>query len=67
MVAINGVPASVGFLMHAGAQAIAAGYAHSMVLTTDGTVRVTGFNHYGQLGDGTKRDKHKFVKVFSGQ
>ena len=64
MVAINGVPPSA---VHAGAQAIAAGMWHSMVLKTDGTVWATGYNRYGQLGDGTTRDKRKFVEVFSGQ
>ena len=63
-VAINGVPPSV---VHAGAQAIAAGYFHSMALKTDGTVWATGENNAGQLGDGTWVDKGSFVKVFSGQ
>ena len=53
--------------MHAGAQAIAAGMWHSMVLKTDGTVWVTGYNKYGQLGDGTTSNKRNFVKVLSGQ
>ena len=64
MVAINGVPPSV---VHAGAQAIAAGGYHSMVLKADGTVWATGDNRYGQLGDGTTNDKTSFVKVLSGQ
>ena len=64
MVAINGVPPSV---VHAGAQAIAAGAAHSMVLKRDGTVWTTGFNPQGQLGDGTTEGKINFVKVLSGQ
>ena len=64
MVAINGVPPSA---VHAGVQAIAAGGLHSMVLKTYGTVWATGRNIYGQLGDGTKSDKLKFVKVLSGQ
>ena len=54
-------------IVHAGAQAIAAGYEHSMVLKTDGTVWSTGYNGDGQLGDGTREDKSSFVKVFSGQ
>ena len=64
MVAINAVPQSV---VHAGAQAIAAGYQHSMVLKTDGTVWVTGMNSNGELGDGTTGDKHSFMEVLSGQ
>ena len=64
MVAINGVPPSA---VHAGAQAIAAGYQHSMVVKEDGTVWATGCNTYGQLGDGTRTDKSSFVKVYRGQ
>ena len=64
MVAINGVPPSV---VHAGAQAIAAGFWHSMVLKADGTVWATGYNGNGQLGDGTTSRKTSFVKVLSGQ
>ena len=64
MVTINAVPLSV---VHAGAQAIAAGEEHSMVLKTDGTVWATGRNKYGELGDGTTSHKSSFVKVFSGQ
>ena len=64
MAATNAVPLSV---MHAGAQAIAAGYWHSMVLKGDGTVWATGGNDGGQLGDGTTVDKDRFVQVFKGQ
>ena len=64
MVAINAVPPSV---VHAGAQAIAAGEYQSMVLKADGTVWATGYNRYGQLGDGTTSSKDSFVKVLSGQ
>ena len=64
MVAINGVPPSV---VHAGAQAIAAGDDYSVVLKADGTVWATGYNGYGQLGDGTGEDKRSFVKVLSGR
>ena len=64
MVAINAVPPSV---VHADAQAIATGNAHSMVLKTDGTVWATGWNQYGQLGDGTASAERSFVKVLPGQ
>ena len=65
MVAINAVPPSA---VHADAQAIATGNAHSMVLKTDGTVWATGWNDYGQLGDGKRINKGDlFVNVFSGQ
>ena len=53
--------------MHTGAQAIAAGGLHSMVLKTDGTVWATGRNGYGQLGDDEEIDKETFVEVSSGQ
>jgi alpha-tubulin suppressor-like RCC1 family protein len=32
---------------------IAAGYAHSLFLKSDGSLWVMGYNNYGQLGDGT--------------
>ena len=38
-----------------------------MALKKDGTVWATGWNKYGQFGDGTKLDKRKFVKVLPGQ
>ena len=45
---------------------VAAGYAHSIILRSDGTVWASGRNNYGQLGDGTGVDKPSFVKVASG-
>ena len=45
---------------------VAAGYAHSIILRSDGTVWASGRNNYGQLGDGTGADKTSFVKVASG-
>ena len=62
MVTINGVPLST---VHAGAKAIAAGDEHSIVMKTDGTVWVAGYNGDGQLGDGTITDRNKFTKVVS--
>ena len=59
-------PHSHFHVVHTGAQAIAAGDGHSMVLKTDGTVWATGWNEYGQLGDRTKVEKETFVKVSSG-
>ena len=44
-------------------KAIAAGYAHSLALKTNGTVWATGRNNFGQLGDGSNTDKNKFVRV----
>ena len=56
------------YVVNTGAQAIAAGCAHSMVLKTDETVWVTGDNNFGQLGDGIMMDTglQTFVKVSSG-
>ena len=55
------------YVVNTGAQAIAAGMSHSMVLKTDGTVWATGRNGFGRLGDGTEIEKNTFVKVSSGQ
>ena len=53
-------------LSHTGAQAISAGYSHSMVLKQDGSVWTTGVKEYGGLGDGTTRTyKNLFVMVVS--
>ena len=45
------------------AKAMASGFAHSLVLKTNGTVWATGRNNFGQLGDGTRTDKNIFVRV----
>ena len=55
------------YVAHTGAQAIAAGSKHSLVLKTDGTVWGTGNNYYGQLGDGTNTHRNTFVNVLPGQ
>ena len=46
-----------------GAKAVAGGSDHRMVLKQDGSVWTTGKNYYGQLGDGSTRNKHRFVQV----
>ena len=37
-----------------------------MVMKRDGSVWATGWNNFGQLGDGTKTDRSTFVEVISG-
>ncbi len=44
-------------------KAMAAGGDHSLVLKNDGTVLATGWNAYGQLGDGSNTDKNTFAIV----
>ena len=46
-----------------GAMAIEQGGYHSLILTHQGRVWATGWNKYGQLGDGTQDDDNKFFKV----
>ena len=43
-----------------GAKDIAAGGYHGVVLTQTGNVWVTGWNKYGQLGDGSNEDRTRF-------
>ena len=53
-------------VMSGDASAIAAGGKHSLVPKTDGSLWTAGSNECGQLGDGTKTDRHAFVKVMPG-
>ncbi|MCL5036288.1 MAG: hypothetical protein M1269_04130 [Chloroflexi bacterium] len=57
---VNGLGGS-GILT--GITAIAAGQGHSMALRNDGTVFAWGWNGNGQLGDGSKTDRHTPVQV----
>ena len=47
------------------AKAIAAGSRHSIMLKQDGSVWATGYNRYGQLGDGRRTTRHAFLQVMS--
>lgn len=42
---------------------VSAGARHTLALKDDGTVWAWGWNYYGQLGDGTKVEKHTPVQV----
>ena len=42
---------------------ISLGVAHNGVITEDGSLYMWGYNYYGQLGDGTKEDRSKPVKI----
>ncbi|MBF0197433.1 MAG: hypothetical protein HQL32_06970 [Planctomycetes bacterium] len=44
---------------------VSAGYEHSLILKSDGSLWATGDNGYGQLGDGTYDDKISPVKIMS--
>jgi alpha-tubulin suppressor-like RCC1 family protein len=46
-----------------GVTAIAAGFAHSLALRTNGFVQAWGFNDFGQLGDGSTIERDKPVTV----
>ena len=50
-------------IVFSGVVAIAAGYAHSQFLKSDGSLWAMGFNYDGQLGDGTKTDRHSPVPI----
>jgi alpha-tubulin suppressor-like RCC1 family protein len=46
---------------------MAAGYAHSLVLKTDGTLWGFGYNDYGALGDGTNMDRLIPIRIIPPQ
>ena len=50
-------------VVSSGAKAVAAGSRHTLMLKQDGSVWATGYNEYGQLGDGSTSDRHTFVQV----
>ena len=49
------------------AQAVAAGYAHSMVLGRDGSVWTTGDNTFGQLANNGRDSQKHFAMVRRGE
>ena len=44
------------------AVAVAAGERHTCAILDDGSVSCWGYNAYGQLGDGTKKQSNSFKK-----
>jgi len=46
--------------------AVALGWGHSVALAMDGLVYTWGYNHYGQLGDGTGTQRETPIKVLAG-
>jgi alpha-tubulin suppressor-like RCC1 family protein len=55
----------VGGAGFTGITAIAGGSYHSLFLKNDGTVWSSGYNYYGELGDGTWNDAHTPVQASS--
>ena len=47
----------------AGTYSVSCGASHTAILKKDGTLWMTGYNWWGQLGDGTRENKNKPVKV----
>ncbi|KAH9262737.1 hypothetical protein BASA82_000228 [Batrachochytrium salamandrivorans] len=46
-------------------QQLALGYAHTCLVTMQGQVQCTGWNWYGQLGDGTRVDRDQLIPVLA--
>jgi len=54
------------YMVMSGVVSVGAGWYHTMILKSDGTLWGTGKNNYGQLGDGTNINKTSPVQVMSG-
>jgi alpha-tubulin suppressor-like RCC1 family protein len=59
----SAIPVQVSLPKGTKVKAISAGCAHNLALTTAGTVYAWGTNEFGQLGDGTHKNRHKPVLV----
>ncbi|MCX8013632.1 MAG: InlB B-repeat-containing protein, partial [Rectinema sp.] len=46
-------------------ETVAAGFFHTMMLKSDGTLWATGYNFYGQLGDGSTSNRYSPVQIMS--
>jgi len=62
----KGLREKFGQVIASGVKAVSAGFRHTVVLKTDGSVWASGANEFGALGDGTTNDQTSFVKVFDG-
>jgi len=49
--------------MASGVASISAGVYRTLFIKTDGTLWGTGWNYYGQLGDGTPTERNTFEQV----
>jgi alpha-tubulin suppressor-like RCC1 family protein len=49
-----------------GARQVSAGYASSVILGSDGSIWASGYNNYGQLGDGSTTSKSTLEQVQTG-
>jgi uncharacterized repeat protein (TIGR02543 family) len=52
-------------ILSSGVQTVAAGDNHSLILKTDGSLWATGYNGFGQLGDGTTTTRTSPVRILS--
>ena len=59
----SGVGTSDGITVIAGAPGLAGGWEHSLFLKSDGSAWGTGYNLYGQLGDGTTTERLSPVSI----
>ncbi len=61
----NGVTSNPATLTVNAVKAVAAGWAHSLILRTDGTLWACGWNTSGQLGDNTIVDRHTPIQIMN--
>jgi hypothetical protein len=52
-------------ILSSGAQSVAAGFNHSLIVKTDGSLWAMGDNYYGQLGDGTTTQRNTPVQILT--
>ena len=67
---MNTNPTSVEFYEYqqkiSGIKTVSAGSGHSIILTDEGRVYISGWNKFGQLGDGTTKNEIKFRRNMHG-